>query len=91
MRYSIQNSGGEVYGVFPVPQPTTISAEELRDGLSFELETDLGINGVSLTTDTVEGDPVDRVVVDIRLDYASEAERIARVHTTVASLATQSA
>lgn len=89
MLYSIQNSTGRVYGIFPVP-PSTKSAEGLAHELKAELGDILGTNSVrdaplyQSATETFE----DRVVIDIQANVRNEAERLARVHETIGRLTT---
>lgn len=68
MLYVIQNSFGEVYGIFPMPA-TTKSAEGIAHILKDKLADILGSNGVldaPLMTATDSGYvPVDRVIIDI--------------------------
>lgn len=87
MLYSIQNSGGEVYGIFRVP-PNTKSAEGLAHEVKAELSDILGINGVRDTplytseTNTFEN----RVVIDIQAGFRDQEEKLARVHETIGRL-----
>lgn len=89
MLYSVQNSYGEVYGIFEMP-PTTKSAEVWAHELKLELGDILGINGVRdmpLISSHYQ-EPQDRVVIDIEPVYGQEQERIARIHETIGRLAT---
>lgn len=87
MLYSIQDSTGRVYGIFPMPRCTK-SAEGLAHELKAELGDILGINGVRdaplyrSATETFE----DRVVIDIQTGTRDEASRLARVHETIGRL-----
>ena len=88
MLYSIQNSYGKVYGIFPMPE-TTKSAEGLAHELKTELDDILGINGVrdSPLYTSRTGEKQDRVVIDIVPAYGQEEAHLARVHETVGRLA----
>ena len=87
MLYSIQNSTGRVYGIFPMP-PSTKSAEGLAHELKAELGDILGINSVcdaplyQSATELFE----DRVVIDLQVNAHNEKERISRVHETIGRL-----
>ncbi len=57
MIYSIQNSYGEVYGKYPLPEWAELSTQEWAERLRGELGTILGFNGVAaspLVTDFSE-------------------------------------
>ncbi len=91
MLYSIQNSYGEVYGIYPMPK-TNKSAEGLAHELKTELEDILGNNGVndSPLWDSQSGRKEDRVVIDITPVSGQEQARIERIHQTIGRLTTPS-
>ncbi len=87
MLYSIQNSYGEVYGIYEMP-PCNKSAEGLAHELKDELSDILGINGVRdaplyrAETKTME----DRVVIDIEAGFRDREERLSRIHDAIGRL-----
>ncbi len=90
MLYSIQNSYGEVYGVFRMP-PTNISPDVWASDLKGKLSDILGFNGIKdspLVLDSDTGETEDRVVIDIEPVYDIE-DRLLRVHQTVARTAAE--
>jgi hypothetical protein len=80
--YSIQNSGGEVYGIFRMSDDIDLPPWEWEGRLTEELADILGINGVRTSPLEVDGVQQDRVVIDID-PYKSTAENIKRVHLAV--------
>jgi len=94
MLYSIQNSFGEVYGIFPMPD-CGMTANDWAAQLSTELKDIASSrNGVRITPLAVSDgsggyEMVDRVVIDIEPVYATEEARIARVHETIGRLAAE--
>jgi hypothetical protein len=93
MLYSVQNSGGQVYGTYEMP-PSDMSTEVWAAELGSELEDILGINGVRdsglLKADGQGGYvKVPRIVVDIDPWCGSESTKLARVHQTIGRIATQ--
>ena len=90
MLYTIQNSYGEVYGKFPLPEHAELSAEEWADKLRGKLGDILGINGVEaapLLLNSQTGETVDRVVVDIQFDPNHASDYVQHVHETVDGIA----
>jgi hypothetical protein len=87
MLYSIQNSYGEVYGIYKMPACTK-SAEGLAHELKVELRDILGINGIRdaplFTSETNSFE--DRVVIDIEAGFRDREERLSRIHDTIGRL-----
>jgi hypothetical protein len=80
--YSIQNSGGEVYGVYDMPGEDALEPSEWEGQLTHELRDVLGINGVWCGTATYDGVECERVVIDLDPLKANN-EVVDRVHMTV--------
>jgi len=80
--YSIQNSGGEVYGVFPMPGEDELDASEWEGLLTDQLGDVLGINGVRSSRISYDGTEYDRVVIDID-PLKATLEIVDRVHLAV--------
>jgi hypothetical protein len=87
MLYSIQNSFGEVYGIYEMPN-TGKSAEVIAAELGETLAPILGINGVRDVPFVRSEPPVreDRVVIDI--DPSGQVnDKLIRVGQAIANLA----
>ena len=83
--YSIQNSGGEVYGIFDMPGEDRLDPSEWEGRLTIELQDILGINGVRYDTFTYEGIDQERIVIDLK-PYGTTMEDVDRVHMVVGSI-----
>lgn len=89
MLYSIQESGGTVYGFFPLPEcegGPDLTIEEWEERLREELRGILGNNGVSVSGWEIDGEQVDRVVIDID-PSGDEVPKIEKVHNAVGFVA----
>lgn len=87
--YSIQNSGGEVYGIFAMPGEDDLDASEWEGLLTERLDDVIGINGVRSGRFTYDGIEQERVVIDLN-PYKASPEIIDRVHMTVGYICLES-
>jgi hypothetical protein len=86
MLYSIQNSGGQVYGIYEAPA-ALISPEVMAATLKDRLSDIVGLNGVvDAPLRSSNGSKEDRILIDI-VPYPDEEARLERVHRAIGQIA----